>query len=191
VRTTPFTANPAFGEHVTLDFSLPGFEERKIELNKPTDLQVHLHLFPERAWKSSSKTEAAPVPSGDDHIVADRRGPSGAPRSGESHQVGGRAQDPGRHRPHAGVPAQQVGLAARRERGRSGLARAVAERRGRGPARHRLAARGRPELTRSGVSVQFADGRVAVWSDKLEPIFYQADSLVGGASPGRTWSRPT
>src|SRR6185436_7160904 len=35
-----------------------------------------------------------------------------------------------------------------------------------------------PELTRGGVSVQFADGRVAVWTDRLEPVFYQADSLV-------------
>ena len=30
------------------------------------------------------------------------------------------------------------------------------------------------------MSVQFADGRVAVWTDRLEPVFYQADSLVGG-----------
>ena len=37
-----------------------------------------------------------------------------------------------------------------------------------------------PALTRSGVSVQFADGRVAVWTDRLEPIFYQADAIVGG-----------
>jgi len=181
VRTTPFTAKSGFGEHVTLDFSLTGFEQRKLEISKPGDLRVHLHLFPERAWKSSAKTEAAPVPSGDDHIVADRRGHL-ARLDQDSHSkweielktLGGIARTP------VFLPNKSGWLLVVSEDGQAWL---VQSQSGdvEGPRDIGSPPAAGPELTRSGVSVQFADGRVAVWSDKLEPIFYQADSFVGGA----------
>ncbi|MSR63810.1 MAG: DUF4388 domain-containing protein [Planctomycetes bacterium] len=181
VRTTPFTAKSGFGEHITLVFSLPGFEERKLELSKPSDQRMHMHLFPERTWKSSAKTEAAPVPSGDDHIVADRRGHL-ARLDQESHTkweidlktLGGIARTP------VFLPNKSGWLLVVSEDGQAWL---VQSQTGEveGPREIGSPPAAGPELTRSGVSVQFADGRVAVWTDKLEPIFYQADSIVGSA----------
>ena len=180
VRTTPFTAKSGFGEQVTLQFALPGFAERTIDVNKPGDLLVHMHLFPERSWKSGHKVEAAPVPSGDDHIVTDRRGRV-ARLDQDSHTkwevelktLGGIARTP------VFLPNRSGWLLIVSEDGQVWLVQAHSGEI-EGPRDIGSPPAVGPELTRSGVSVQFADGRVGVWTDRLEPTFYQADAMVGG-----------
>ncbi len=180
VRTTPFVAKSGFGEQVTLQFSMPGFAERTLEVLEPRDLLVHLHLFPERSWKSSHKVEAAPVPSGDDHIVADRRGrlarldqQSRTKWEIELKTLGGIARTP------AFLPNKSGWLLVVSEDGQVWLVQSQSGE-VEGPRDIGSPPAVGPELTRSGVSVQFKDGRVAVWTDKLEPVFYQADAIVGG-----------
>lgn len=180
VRTTPFVAKSGFGEHVTFRFTMPGFAERTLEVQDPSDLLVYLHLFPERSWKSSNKIEAAPVPSGDDHIVADRRGriaridqDSHAKWEIDLKTLGGVARTP------VFLPNKSGWLLVVGEDGQVWLVHAQSGE-VEGPRDIGSLPAVGPELTRSGVSVQFADGRVGVWTDRLEPVFYRADSMVGG-----------
>lgn len=180
VRTTPFTGKSGIGEHVTMQFSLPGFQERTFELSRPADLLLSLNLFPERSWKGANKIESAPVPSGNDHIVADRRGRL-ARLDHESHAeweielktLGGIARTP------VFLPNRSGWLLVISEDGQAWLVQAQSGEI-EGPRDIGSPPAVGPELTRGGVSVQFADGRVAVWTDRLEPVFYQADSIVGG-----------
>ncbi|NOT31650.1 MAG: DUF4388 domain-containing protein [Planctomycetes bacterium] len=180
VRTTPFTAKSGFGEHLTMQFTLPGFADRSFDVFEPGDLLVHLHLHPERTWKSSHRIEAAPVPSGDDHIVADRRGrlarldqQSRTKWEIDLRTLGGIARTP------VFMPNKSGWLLVVSEDGQVWL---VQSQSGEieGPREIGSPPVVGPELTRSGISVQFADGRVAVWTDRLEPVFYQADAIVGG-----------
>jgi len=180
VRTTPFVLKSAIGEHVKLTFELDGYLPRTVEIARPEDLKVALHQFPERAWTSQGKIEAGPIPTGDDHIVCDRRGRIA--RLGADNRtrweiqldtLGGIARTP------VFLPNKSGWLLVLSEDGQAWL---VQSQTGDvdGPREIGTVPVVGPELTRSGVSVQFKDGRVAVWSDRLEPIFYQADSLVNG-----------
>jgi tetratricopeptide (TPR) repeat protein len=189
VRTTPFTAKSGFGEHVVLRFEQDGFLAREVEIKKPGDMTVRLHRFPERAWKNAGKCEAAPVPSGDDHIVADRNGLLA--RLDAASQVkwqvslktlSGVARTP------VFLPNKPGWLLVMSEEGQAWLVQSQSGEVA-GPREIGSPPTLGPELTRSGVSVQFRDGRVAVWTDRLEPIFYQADSLLGApGSSGQTSS---
>ena len=177
VRTTPFMAKSGFGEHVSMKFSLPGYLERTLELQRPGNLLVPLSFFPERSWKSA-KVEAAPVPSGDDHIVADRRGriarleqDSQTRWEIELKTLGGIARTP------VFLPNKSGWLLVVSEDGQVWLVQSQSGEL-QGPRDIGSPPAVGPALTRGGVSVQFADGRVAVWTDQLEPVFYQADSLV-------------
>jgi hypothetical protein len=118
------------------------------------------------------------VPSGDDHIVANRRGL--VARLGQNSEtrwevelktLGGVARTP------VFLPNKSGWLLVVSEDGQAWL---VQSQTGEieGPRDIGSPPAVGPELTRGGVSVQFADGRVAVWTDRLEPVFYQADSLV-------------
>jgi tetratricopeptide (TPR) repeat protein len=180
VRTTPFKGKSGFGEHVTLELSLPGFQTRTVEIERPGDLLVSMNLFPERGWKSAHKVEAAPVPSGDDHVVADRLGRvarldqlSNTRWEIELKTISGIARTP------VFLPNKSGWLLVISEDGQAWL---VQSQTGEveGPRDIGSPPAIGPELTRGGVSVQFTDGRVAVWTDRLEPVFYQADSMVGG-----------
>ena len=180
VRTTPFTLKSAVGEHVKLTFELEGYLPRTIEIARPQDLEVALHQHPERSWSSAGKIEAGPIPSGDDHIVCDRRGRIA--RLGADSRMkwelaldtlGGVARTP------VFLPNKSGWLLVVSEDGQAWLVHAQTGEL-EGPREIGNVPVVGPELTRSGVSVQFKDGRVAVWSDRLEPIFYQADALVNG-----------
>jgi len=180
VRTTPFTAKSGFGEVIRYTFAMEGFQERSLEVQKPDDLRVFLHRFPERTWKSNHKIDAPPVPSGDDHIVADRRGKVARLNKQSEVQwevqlktLGGIARTP------VFLPSKPGWLLIVSEDGQAWLVQAQSGE-VEGPRDIGSPPAVGPALTRSGVSVQFADGRVAVWSDRLEPLFYQADSMVGG-----------
>ena len=184
-RTTPFTAKAGIGEHVQLSITLPGYQDQKIEFSKPMDQLVYLHRFPERSWTSSHRIEAAPVPAGDDHIVADRLGrvcrldhASSVKWQRDLQTLGGIARTP------VFLPSKSGWLLVVSEDGLAWLIQASSGE-VEGPRAIGSPPIAGPALTRSGVSVQFADGRIAVWNDRLEPIFYQADAMVAGSSPAR------
>lgn len=179
VRTTPFTGKSGFGERTTMTFSLPGYQERVLELQDPDNLEVCLNFFPERAWKSAHKIEAAPVPSGDDHIVADRRGrmarldqQSRTKWEMELKTLGGIARTP------VFLPNRSGWLLVVSEDGQAWLVQAQTGE-FQGPRDIGSPPVAGPDLTRGGVSVQFADGRVGLWTDRLEPVFYEAEAPVG------------
>jgi len=185
VRTTPFVAKSGFGERVTYTLTKDGYEERTIEVLEPADLQVFLYRHPERLWAGKHRVEAAPVPSGDDHILADRRGkivrlePSGRTRwEVQLDTLGGIARTP------VFLPSKPGWLLVLSEDGKAWLVQAQ-NGETQGPRDIGSPPTIGPSLTRSGVSAQFTDGRVAVWSDRLEPTFYQVDAMVAGADPGR------
>jgi hypothetical protein len=180
VRTTPFTLKSAVGEQVKLTFELDGYLPRTVELARPQDLEIALYQHPERSWSSAGKIEAGPIPSGDDHIVCDRRGRIA--RLGADSRtkwevtldtLGGVARTP------VFLPNKSGWLLVVSEDGQAWLVQSQSGE-VEGPREIGNVPVVGPELTRSGVSVQFKDGRVAVWSDRLEPIFYQADALVNG-----------
>jgi tetratricopeptide (TPR) repeat protein len=191
VRTTPFTGKSGFGEHLTMGFKLAGFLDKTIEIDKPGDLLVPLSFFPERSWKSANKIEATPVPSGDDHIVADRRGriarldqSSRTKWQIDLKTLGGIARTP------VFLPNRSGWLLVISEDGQAWLLQAqtgTVE----GPRDIGSPPTVGPELTRGGVSVQFADGRVALWTDRLEPVFYQADAQVGSPLEKERLSSPS
>jgi hypothetical protein len=182
VRTTPFTGKSGFGEQTTMTFSVTGFQDRIVELTNPADLLVTLSFFPERQWKSVHKIEAAPVPSGDDHIVADRRGrlarldqQSRTKWEVELKTLGGIARTP------VFLPDRSGWLLVLSEDGQAWLVQAHSGE-VEGPRDIGSPPAVGPDLTRAGVSVQFADGRIGVWSDRLEPVFYQADKLISAGA---------
>ncbi|HEX6883313.1 MAG TPA: DUF4388 domain-containing protein [Planctomycetota bacterium] len=191
VRTTPFTGKAGFGERTTMTLAVPGYQERVVELQNPTDLAIHLHVFPERAWKSASKVEAAPVPSGDDHIVANRRGrvarldqQSRAKWELELKTLGGIARTP------VFLPNKAGWLLVVSEDGQAWLVQAQ-NGEVEGPRDIGSPPVAGPDLTRGGVSVQFADGRVGLWTDRLEPVFYETEAMVRNAAEKDALITPT
>jgi tetratricopeptide (TPR) repeat protein len=178
VRTTPFTGKSGFGEETSLTFSLPGYQDRVLRLTDPADLLVCLSFFPERWWKSAHKVEAAPVPSGDDHVVADRRGRmarldqhSRSKWELELKTLGGIARTP------VFLPNKSGWLFVVSEDGQVWLVQASSGNI-EGPRDIGSPPVAGPDLTRGGVSVQFADGRVGLWTDALEPVFYEAEAPI-------------
>ncbi len=178
VRVTPFVAKSGIGERLELEVKRAGFEDRKIVLDKPGDLLIHLFRHPERSWIDGHRIEAAPVPTGDDHIVADRFGSLRRLAAKnetrwklELQTLGGIARTP------IFLPGKPGYLFVVSEDGQAWLvdaATGAVE----GPREMGSPPVEGPVLTRSGVSVSFADGRVGVWSDRLEPSFYPLESLV-------------
>jgi len=182
VRVTPFRAKSGIGEVMEFRFEHPGRQSRTIRLDKPSDQMVFLHRFPERAWNTNYRVEAAPVPAGDDHVVADRFGrirrldrDSNSKWERELNTLGGIARTP------IFLPGKPGHLLVVSEDGQAWLVNA-ANGEVLGPRDINAPPIRGPELTRGGASVQFADGRVAVWTDRLEPVFYNADTTVQSGS---------
>jgi len=179
VRVTPFVAKAAIGEKTELRFEYPDFLPRVVRFDVPRDLDVHLHRFPERSWTSEHRIEAAPVPAGNDHIIADRRGrilrlgPDGEPVWDITlDTLGGIARTP------IFLPEKPGFLLVVSE---DGLAWLVDAQDGRVAGPHDVGSPplSGPKLTRGGAAVQFADGRVGVWSRRLEPTFYATAERTG------------
>ncbi len=187
VRTTPYVERSGFGEHMELVFEAEGFQSQTLEVDGPTDLTVFLHLFPERKWRSKHTVEAAPVPVGNDHVVADRAGriarldkSSKARWEVKLETLGGIAATP------IFLPKRPGTLLVVSEDGLSWFVDASTGK-VTGPRDVGSPLIEGPSLTRSGVSAKFADGRVAVWSKTLEPSFFDSSSMV---NPGDA-SSPT
>jgi len=192
VRTTPFEFESGVGESVELVFEAPGHAPRRVQVDHPHDMEVHLHLFGERQWKGDHKVEAAPVAVGDDHIVCDRAGAvarvdrtSAAKWEVQLQTLGGIARTP------IFLPHKPGHLLILSEDGKSWLLDASNGRLA-GPREIGSPPVEGPTLTRAGVvAAKFADGRVAVWTDRLEPTFSDTESMVlasaasSGSDPDR------
>ncbi len=179
-QTTPFTMHSAFGERVELRFEYPRCEPRAFVTSKPRDLVLHLHSFSERSWPEGTDVEAAPVAVGEDHVVADRRGRLVRldPRSKTSWEarletLGGIARTPVflPERPSMLLVISEDGVVWLVDAGTGNVEgrREIGSPPKKGPSR-----------TRAGVTVSFADGRIGVWTNSLEPTFYRAESSVRG-----------
>ncbi len=180
-RMTPFALESSFGEHIELVFEAEGYERRVVELDDPRDLLVRLFRAPERAWRTGNLVQAAPVSSGSDHIVADRAGriarldANGGMRwSKELESLGGIARTP------VFLPSRPGFLLIVTEDGEAWLLDA-SNGNTEGPWRAESPPVDGPVPTRSGISVRFADGRIAVWSESLQPEVFTAEKLFAGA----------
>jgi hypothetical protein len=178
VRLTPCTLRSAIGVPLELTFSATGCESRTLTVERPGDLEIALHRTSEFAWSNQHRVSAAPVPVGEDHVVANRRGEvvriddRGQPRWHiQLESLGGIARTP------VFLPERPGDLLLISE---DGLAWLVNAQTGASQGPHDLGSPpvAGPKLTRSGAYARFADGRVALWTDSLRPLD------VDDASPG-------
>ncbi len=191
VRATPFVVYSRFGEELEIEFSMAGCETRTLEVDDPRDLLVHMFRIPERSWETGHRIEAAPVPVGGDHILADRSGrlvrlgPDGETKwSLELESLGGFARTP------VFLPRRPGFVLVLSE---DGLAWLVGVDNGTTEGPHDL---GRPPLegpiiTRSGVSARFTDGRVALWKDDLVPTTFDNEGLFQSTQRASSGDNPT
>jgi hypothetical protein len=184
-RITPFVLRTGFGERVELTFELPRHEVVRIEVDRPGDLDIHLHRLAETEWQTGNRVEAVPVPTGRDHVVADRAGRIARLSSGgqvlwthELRTLGGVARTP------VFLGTRPGHLVVLTEDGEAWILDAgdgTAE----GPWDAGSPPVEGPITTRSGVSARFADGRVAVWSEGSEPEVFQGESTFPGVDGPR------
>jgi hypothetical protein len=180
VRVTPFVTKSAAGELIELTFELPGTVVQKMTLDRPRDVVIDLHSLPERRWETSHRVEATPVAVGDDHVVSDRAGrlvrldrESREVWAKELATLGGIARTP------IFLPGRPGHLLVLSEDGQAWLVDAASGTH-EGPLPIGAPPDRGPSLTRSGASVSFTDGRVAIWKDGLRPTFYSVDSPATG-----------
>ena len=189
VHTTPFETKTSIGEVVEFTFSRPGFTKRTIRLDHPQDLAISLFRLPERRWKSKSRVEALPVPTGDDHVVADRSGnirrldaQSETRWELDLPTLGGIARTP------IFLPGRPGHLLVISEDGQVWLINGTTGE-AQGPRDIGSPPVAGPVLTRSGATASFADGRIGVWTDSLEPAFYSDESMIPIAAEDSAGSR--
>ncbi len=181
-RVTPFVAKTAPGEELELRFEHDGFEPLSHTIKDPANLEVHMHRTAERAFATSKRVEALPVPVGDDHILADRSGRilrlggDSQPRwSARLNTLGGIGRTP------VFMPHKPGHLLVVSEDGQAWLVDA-SNGSSQGPLDLGSPPVDGPTLTRRGIWALFEGERFAVWEDSLTPRFYDKDSsfLNGG-----------
>ena len=182
-RRAPFTTKSGVGEKIELVFRHPGCQERTVVLERPRDLTVHLHRFPERVWESTHRIEAVPVPAGDDHIVTDRFGrirrldnQSHTRWERELPTLGGIARTP------VFLPERGGWLLVVSEDARVWLVSALD---GEVEGHFKLPSLPKegPYVTRRGACLSLANGSVALWTDRLEPEIVTGDTLTVRQDP--------
>ncbi len=178
VHTTPFVIKSGVGEALELSFSKLGYERRTLQMTQPANLNLHLHKLPERNWENSNQIEALPIATGNDHILADRHGQlrrvDGKGKtiwSRELRTLSGIARTP------VFLPGIPGHLLVISEDGQAWIVNA-ADGVVQGPRKINSPPMLGPLLTRGGVTVSFADGRVGVWNDSLEPAFFEGKSYA-------------
>ena len=181
VRVTPFVLYTAFGEDIELVLELDGCETQTVKLREPGDQKIYMHRLPERSWGSEHQVEAAPVPSGDDHIVFDRSGTVARLRSDSTTRwttdlgtLGGIARTP------VFLPRKPGYLLVLSEDGQVWFLNA-ANGQTEGPYEFSSPPVEGPLMTQSGISVRFADERIALWKDKLTPKIFEDVELFTGS----------
>lgn len=177
-RTTPFSLESNVGAFVRLEFSYPGCELVKVELDRPQDLMISLHKQPERLWVAQRQIEAIPVPIGGDQIVADRFGKVRRIDS-QGKEVWVRELET-----LAGIARTPVFLRARPGHllllSEDGQAWILDAEDGdlEGPWTHTSAPAEGLVLLQNGVAALFTDGKVATWTDAVTPALSSARGLL-------------
>jgi tetratricopeptide (TPR) repeat protein len=176
-RVAPFRVRSSFGERMELRIEAEDCLTRTLVVEDPADRLVYLHRRPERNWETEHRVDALPVQAGDDHVVTDRYGRvqrlgrDSRPRwERQLATLGGIARTP------VFVPRRSGWLLLLSEDGQAWLLDSAT---GDIEGPHDLGSppvEG-PTLTRGGVSARFADGRIALWTDRLEPRTFTAEAL--------------
>ena len=174
-RVTPYTTSSQPGSRRELTFEMEGYETQTLILDNPQDLEVFLHRIPERVLGAEHRVQAMPVPVGDDHVIADRKGRilrldgrSNAKWTQMLESLGGVARTP------MFLPQRPGYLLVITEDGRAWLVDA-ANGKAEGPVDLQSPPEEGPTLTRKGVWLQLADERIAVWEDGVQPTFLDPD----------------
>jgi hypothetical protein len=177
-RTTPFSIESNMGAFMRLEFSYPGCESVKVEVDSPQDLLISLHKQPERLWVAQRQIEAIPVPIGGDQIVADRFGQVQRIDS-QGNEVWRRELDT-----LAGIARTPVFLQGRPGHmlllSEDGQAWVIDATDGdlEGPWTHTAAPADGLVALQNGVAALFTDGKVATWSDSVTPSLSSARGLL-------------
>jgi len=175
VRATPFTMRSGPGDPLVLTLQHEGFEDLVVRLNNPGDIDVDLHQVPERALPPEHRVQALPVPVGDGHVIADRKGRV-VRLAADSKQewtriletLGGVARTP------MFLPRRPGFLLVVSEDGRAWLLDAASGQT-EGPLDLASPPSEGPTLTRNGVWLQLEDERIAIWRETLEPTYHAPD----------------
>jgi hypothetical protein len=175
-RVAPFRTYSSPGDAVDLTFELPGFEPHLVHLDNPRDLVVYLNQQPERRMDEAHRVQALPVPVGDDHIVADRKGrvvrldaASNLRWTRILETLGGIARTP------VFLPRRPGHLLLISEDARAWIldaATGAVE----GPLDLSATPLEGPTLTRNGVWLRLKDERIAIWQDALSPTYHDPGS---------------
>jgi len=171
-RTTPFTIESAFGEHLELVFELDGHEPYRLVVDAPRDRMLPMSRLPDRWWHDDSPITAVPVPSGADHICADRSGrvvrlaAEGPAWTTDLDSISGVARAP------VGLPKRPGTFLVVSEEGKAWLIDA-ADGATEGPFALDAPPASGPRATATGVTAGFTDGTSAVWDTELQPTVSQ------------------
>ena len=183
-RVAPFVTSSSPGERFELQFERDGFESRRVTIENPADLLVYLHRGPERFLASEHRVQALPVPVGNDHIVADRKGrvlrldeESNTSWTRVLDTLGGIARTP------VFLPRKPGYILVVSEDGRAWLVD-TASGRAEGPVDLESPPKEGPALTRQGVWLRLEDDRIAIWNEELKPTYHAADSSFLSHDPG-------
>lgn len=191
VRKAPFVVQSSRDSALELTFELEHCETRRMLVKEPRDLVVSMHRSPERHWPTGHVVQAAPVPVGEDHVVADRAGnlarisPSGERLwLLELGTLGGIARTP------QFLPSRPGVLLVLSEDGESWLVGA-SDGTVHGSYRVNSPPRDGPMPVRGGLGVVYADSTVAIWEHSAEPrlapggVGWQESPRAGPASADR------
>jgi hypothetical protein len=183
-RVAPFRTSSGPGEPLKLTFELEGFETREINLTDPRDLTLHMHRLPERLLLGDCRVQALPVPVGDDHVVADRKGrvmrvdhDSNLRWSRILDTLGGVARTP------VFLPRRPGFMLVVSEDGRAWLVEASSGQ-AEGPLDLSAAPAEGPTLTRNGIWLRLEDERIAIWQVTLQPTYHEPGSSFLQAGQG-------
>jgi tetratricopeptide (TPR) repeat protein len=182
VRITPFTMQSSIGESIQLTFEQEGYERVAVTVDRPTDVMARLSKLPDRWWKTSSRVSALPIAVGDEHVVANR--------AGEIARLSGKGNAVWQHKLASlgGIARTPVLLANLRGTllvlTEDGIAWLVEAEGGRveGPWKFDSPPVQGPAPTERGIEATFADGRTAIWTNKLAPQVIEPDAAAAGES---------
>lgn len=169
VRSTPCEIETAPGEALDLTLELPGYEPCRVHSSGPRDTSVVLSLLPQRWWRTSANVAAVPVALEDDHVLVDRAGNMVRLTAGGAmrwqltlESLSGIARAP------VFLPGKQGALLCLTEDGNSWIVEG-SDGHLEGPWSLGSPPIAGPYVEGRRVRARFANGREAVWENRLKP----------------------
>ncbi|MCP3916552.1 MAG: DUF4388 domain-containing protein [bacterium] len=182
IYTTPFEIESTFGERINMTFTIDGFEQTRLSVDRPSDVFRYLSRIPERSWAGAGRIDAVPISVDGDHIVADRKGTIarlGAEGdiiwSQEIRDLSGIARAP------IFMPDRPGSLLLVTEGGAAWL---VASEDGQLEGPHELGSTPRlgPAPHTGQIRARLADGRLAIWRDGTKPVIEEVGAPAAEVS---------